>query len=50
MTRAFVPAPGSYDCTILAENAFGGSDPANVPPFAAGYVPSRPDAVRLEVR
>lgn len=49
---AVVPGPGSYACTLYAQNSFDkspGSDPA-FPVFTAGYVPLAPIELRLEIR
>jgi hypothetical protein len=49
---AVVPGPGTYTCTLYAENAFdksAGPDPA-FPVFQAGHIPPSPQSLRLEVR
>jgi hypothetical protein len=48
--RDFIQGPGSYTCTIAAENGFGSSPTVPVPAFVTGYVPDSPLNLRLEVR
>ena len=48
--KTVAPKPGSYTCTLWAVNNFGKSAPATTPTFEAGYIPSTPGNVRIEVR
>lgn len=47
-----VPGPGTYDCSIYAENAFARQTAPNVPfpRFEAGNPPNEPVRQRLEVQ
>lgn len=50
--REMVPGPGTYDCSIYAENTFARQTTPNVPfpQFQAGDPPTEPVRQRLEVQ
>ncbi len=41
--------PGTYFCTVVAQNSFGASEPSNEISFEAGYAPRAPADFRLTV-
>lgn len=51
LIRSVVPGPGTYDCTIYAQNAFGNSPEPNpsFPHFTAGNPPGVVGNLRLVV-